>query len=292
SVSEQLHTDKHFILIDEADSIFIDEARTPIVLSGEGHTDQHLWAQVYGFINGLDTAEKQIDERSSLEKMSFHLPEVDAHIAFNVAENSATLTEKGFQAVEAFFVEQGLITDPKELWQIGKSYLWRITNACVKARTLFLRDKHYIVKAGKVVIIDQETGRLASGRRWADGIHQAIEAKEGVEIKPESKDVGRIALSNYLALYDKVSGMTGTAMSEAHEIQDLYGLSVIPIPTHKPRIRIDHPDVVFMSRSGKLKQILEDVKVIHAKGQPILIGTSSVEESEKLSDLMTTHGLK
>lgn len=280
-----LQQGRFFVMVDEADSIFIDEARTPLVLSGEGDLDQDLWSQLYSFIATMSFKEVGQDKRTQLEKIIIDLATVDADIAVNEAEHQAVLTEAGTDKVEAFLVSEGLIGHPKELWQTGKSHLWRMVTACVKACHLFKLDRDYLSRDDKIVIIDQETGRLSHGRRWNEGLHQAIEAKEAVTIRPESKDLGRIALSNYLSLYECVSGMTGTAMSEAEEIQDLYGLNVLPIPTHRPRIRKDLPDVVFMSKRAKMLQIVQDVKSIHASGQPILIGTASVDESEKLSAL-------
>lgn len=286
-----LHQGRHYVMVDEADSIFIDEARTPMILSGEGELDQGLWQQMYAFIATLQHKEVGQDRRTQLEKIIIDMEHVDSDIAVNTAEQQAVLTEQGTEKIEAFLVAQGLINHPKELWQTGKSHLWRIVTACVRACHLFKLNRDYLNRDGKIIIIDQETGRLSHGRRWSDGLHQAIEAKEGVEIRPESKDLGRVALANYLALYECVSGMTGTAMTEAEEIQDLYGLQVVPVPTHRPRQRIDFPDVVFMTRDAKLQQIAEDVKVIHATGQPILIGTGSVEDSEQLSRMFVEQGI-
>lgn len=285
SLDRVLHQSRDFVLVDEADSIFIDEARTPMVLSGEGELDQDVWSDVYQFIKTLSHEEISQDRRTQIEKIVLDQLSVNSDIAVNVAEDQAFLTEPGTDKVTDFLISRGLISSESDLWQTGKSYLWRIVTACVKARHLFLNDRDYIVRDDKAIIIDKETGRLSQGRRWSDGLHQAVEAKEGITIRPESKDLGRIALSNYLALYGLVSGMTGTAMTEADEILDLYGLQVVPIPTHKPRIRKDLPDVVFMTHAAKLRHIAEDVKRINATGQPILIGTSSVEESEKLSRL-------
>lgn len=291
STQNLLQQGTDFALVDEADSIFIDEARTPMVLSGEGELDQGIWNAVYKMVTTLSHEHISQDKRTQLEKVLVDASDVTADIAVNMAEHQAFLTEAGTEKVEQFFVAEGYITHPKELWQTGKSHLWRIVTACVKACHLFTLDRDYIIRDDKAIIIDQETGRLSHGRRWSDGIHQAVEAKEGITIRPESKDLGKIALSNFLALYNKVSGMTGTAITEAEEIQDLYGLQVVPVPTHKPRIREDLPDVVFLSQKAKLKQITEDVKAIHATGQPILIGTASVDDSEKLSVIFKEAGI-
>lgn len=292
SVDGLLQQGRHFVMVDEADSIFIDEARTPLVLSGEGELNKELWSTLYGITKDLTFQNIGQDPRTQLEKIIISAEDVTAHVGVNRAEHVAALSENGTDLVEDRLMEEGIIGHPKELWQTGKAHIWRMVSACVKARHLFELDRDYLVRDDKIVIIDQETGRLAPGRRWGEGIHQAIEAKENVTVKPESKDLGRIALSNYLSLYNRISGMTGTAMTEAEEIQDLYGVSVIPIPTHKPCIRKSMPDVVFMKQTPKLMQIVNDVKDISSTGQPILIGTSSVSESEKLSGIFSENGIK
>lgn len=282
---------RKFLLVDEADSIFIDEARTPLVLSGEGRVDASLWSIFYAFVSTLSHESLKEDKRTQFEKVLIDQEGYEAHIVVDMAKQDAYFSERGIQAVEDYLIENRLINEPAELWQNTKSYLWRTLNACAKARLLYVKDRDYIIHDDSAIIVDQETGRLSHGKRWNDGLHQAVEAKEGLTIKAESEELGRIALSNYVSLYERVSGMTGTAMTEAQEIRELYGLRVVPIPTRLPRIRVDHPDLVFMSKEGKWAQILADVKAIQEKGQPVLIGTGSISDSELLSKKFTEAGV-
>lgn len=285
--NDLLQLSHSFIIIDEADSILIDEARTPLVLSGEGMLDASLWADLRDFVNTLSYQAVQDDSRTKLERALLDKQEIGSDIGVENKRQDAFVSEQAITKVEQFFIEKELITTSAELWQPSKSYLWRALIASVKARLLFHRDKDYIVRDGKVVIIDQETGRLSKGKRWGEGLHQALECKEGVTICAETVELGRIALANYMNLYSTVGGMTGTAATVAKEIQDLYGLNVIQIPTHKPLIRRDLSDLVFTTKEAKLNQMVEDARVIHATGQPILVGTGSVEESEILSARFT-----
>lgn len=280
-----------FLLVDEADSILIDEARTPLVLSGEGDRAVDLWDTLRDFIQGLSSEHVQEDNRAQIERALGGVLGVDADIAVDHKHQDATITDAGIEKLEMFLVDHKIISNAKELWQPSRSYLWRAVGASIKARHVYLKDRDYIVREGKIIIIDQETGRLSHGKRWNDGLHQAVESKEHVEVCPETVEVGRIALANYMSLYKTVSGMTGTAMTVADEIGDLYKLSIVPIPTHRPRIRNDLNDLIFMSRTAKWKMLVSDVKGIHQKGQPILIGTASVEDSEMLSTMLSAEGL-
>lgn len=290
-VSEILQQDKDFILVDEADSILIDEARTPLILSGQGEHSNISWEGLRDFVATLSFEHVVDDSRTQLEKINFSAQEITSDIGIDRKNHEAFLTDKGIAKVEQLLLDSGVISNTKELWQPSRSYIWRAVGATVKAKHVYFKDRDYIVKDGKVVIVDQETGRLSHGKRWNEGLHQAIECKESVEICPETVEVGRIALANYMSLYKKVSGMTGTAMTVADEIANLYQLNVVPIPTHKPKIRQDLSDLIFMSRAAKWKQIVNDVIQIHETGQPILIGTASVEDSEFLSDLLNKEGL-
>lgn len=291
SQASTLQQARAFLLVDEADSILIDEARTPLVLSGEGDRAVDLWDTLRDFIKGLSSEEVQEDNRAQIERALGGALSVDADIAVDHKHQDATITETGIEKLERFLVEQKIISSARELWQPSRSYLWRAVGATIKAHHVFLRDRDYIVRDGKVIIVDQETGRLSHGKRWNDGLHQAVESKEHVDVCPETVEVGRIALANYMCLYDTVSGMTGTAMTVSDEIGDLYKLSIVPIPTHRPRIRNDLKDLIFMSRNAKLKMIVSDVGAIHKTGQPILIGTASVEDSEMLSEMLSAEGL-
>lgn len=292
SPSAILQQSRAFLLIDEADSILIDEARTPFVLSGEGDRAIELWSTLRDFVKTLSHEDVPEDNRAQLERAMGGVIIVDADIAVDHKHHDAVITDSGIEKLETFLVDAGIISAAKELWQTSCSYIWRAVSATIKAHHVFLRDRDYIVRDGKVIIVDQETGRLSNGKRWNDGLHQAVESKELVEVCPETVDVGRMALANYMTLYDLVSGMTGTAMTVSEEIGDLYKLSVVPIPTHKPRIRNDLKDLIFMSRKAKWKMLVSDVREIHASGQPILIGTASVEDSELLSAKLTEAGLE
>lgn len=288
---DTLQQERKFILIDEADSILIDEARTPLVLSGDGEGINELWEMLRDLIAGFSSEEVLEDYRPQIERAMGGLLSINADIAVDHKHKDATVTDQGIEKIEQFFVDNKVITNAKELWQPSRSYLWRAISATVRARHVYLKDRDYIVRNGKVIIVDQETGRLSNGKRWNDGLHQAVESKEGVEICAETIEVGRIALANYMSLYPVVAGMTGTAMTVADEIGDLYKLNVVPIPTHKPNVRINHNDLIFMRRPAKWKMLVEDVQRIHATGQPILIGTSSVDDSELLSAKLTEIGL-
>jgi preprotein translocase subunit SecA len=288
---DTLQQERDFILIDEADSILIDEARTPLILSGEGDLDTELWDRLRDLIAGFSAEQVLEDNRPQLERAMGDLLSVTADIAVDHKHQNATVTDQGIEKIERFFVDNHIITSAKELWQPSRSYLWRAISATVKARHVYLKDRDYIVRDGRVIIVDQETGRLSNGKRWNDGLHQAVESKEHLEIKPETIEVGRIALANFMALYPVVSGMTGTAMTVSDEIGDLYKLNVVPIPTHKPNQRRNHNDLIFMSRPAKWQMLVDDVQAIHATGQPILIGTASVDDSELLSEKLTEKGL-
>ena len=289
--SQLMQQGQEFLLVDEADSIFIDEARTPMVLSGDGALDASLWNDLYAFVSTLTHEDMREDKRTQLEKILVDNHGYEAHLIIDHGKGSAFFSESGITVVEDYLMDKAIITTRDEIWQPSKSHIWRALNACAKAAHLYLRDRDYILSDDKAIIVDQETGRLSHGKRWNDGLHQAVEAKENLSIKPESEELGRIALSNYVSLYRSVGGMTGTAMTEAKEIQDLYGLSTVPSPTHRPRIRIDHPDIVFMTQEAKWSKIVEDVKAIHATGQPILIGTASIADSELIAQKFEALGL-
>ncbi|MDR3550076.1 MAG: preprotein translocase subunit SecA [Candidatus Babeliales bacterium] len=253
----------HFAIVDEVDSILIDEARTPLIISGS--TDDS--SKLYGH------ADKAI---SRLEKGTDY--EVDEK------DRVAQLTESGNDKIEAFFKVDNL-------YAIENINLLHHVNQALKAHSLFKRDVDYVVKDEEVLIVDEFTGRILPGRRYSDGLHQALEAKEGVDIEKESQTLASITLQNYFRLYKKLAGMTGTAATEAEEFYNIYKLSVISIPTNKPMIRDDQSDLIFLSESPKYKSIVLDVKERHAKGQPILIGTIAIETSERLSSIFTKEGL-
>jgi preprotein translocase subunit SecA len=291
ALHEVLQNRRAFLLVDEADSILIDEARTPLVLSSEGEQTSNLWPALRDFVKSLSFEGSIEDRRNQIERaIEGELPHY-ADILVDHKHQDATITGAGIEKLERFLVDINIIASAKDIWLPSNSHLWRAVNATVKAHHVFLRDRDYIVRDDKIIIVDQETGRLSLGKRWNDGLHQAVECKEGVEVCPETIEVGRIALANYMTLYSRVSGMTGTAMTVAEEIGDLYKLDVVPIPTHRPRIRKDLNDLIFMTREAKWKNLVEHVQDIHAHGQPILIGTASVEDSELLSKRLEDAGL-
>lgn len=286
-VNDRVQYPPTFLIIDEADSILIDEARTPFVLSGQGFTESEIWLVLNEIVKNLSYQIEAEDSRTQLQKLTINnLPE-STDIIIDRKSMTAFFTEQGMDKVEDKVIEHGLVPERNLLWNPEYSHLWRAINATAKALFLYHRDKDYILKDDEVVIVDNETGRLSFGRRWSDGLHQAIEAKESVNVGPESLDLGKISLASYLLTYPLTSGMTGTALPVEAELASLYGKSVIPIPTHKPSQRIQHMDILFSSRQSKYEQIVRDVKVLNANGQPVLIGTGSVEESETLSALFT-----
>lgn len=257
SLSEMVQRGHHFAIVDEVDSVLIDEARTPLIISAPD----------------TEPTEKYYQFAKIVEKLN---PDTD----FVVDEKlrAASLTEHGITRLEK-------ILGVANLYERDFETIHHVENA-LKARTLFLRDRDYIVKDGQVIIVDEFTGRLMFGRRWGDGLHQAVEAKEGVAIQQESKTYATISFQNYFRMYKYLSGMTGTAATEAEEFKKIYNLDVVVIPTNKPMIRIDHPDIVYKSLSAKYAAIVKDIEDRHKKGQPVLVGTTSIEKNEILSDLL------
>lgn len=281
-----------YLIIDEADSILIDEARTPMILSGEGIGDQSVWSISRDIVSQLSYQEDVPSNLTQLQKLSMVEPPPHADITINVHAQSLAFTEQGMDHLEALSIEHGLIEEKDSLWRPENAFLVRSFTASAKARLLFLRDHHYIVKDDKAIIIDTDSGRLSKGKRWNDGLHQAIEAKEGLTVRAETVEIGRISLANYIDLYPHTAGMTGTATPVADELKAIYAKSVICIPTHKPCIRIRHTDVLMSSKAAKYDRIAHDVRVLQEKGQPVLIGTESVEESEHLSTIFTKHNIR
>lgn len=277
--SEKLQKRHHFAIIDEADSILIDEARTPLIISGEGQPDPNLYLRIYDLISQFDVIIKGDDKKdqSSLDEESM------ADAILLEKSNSSRLTDKGFQKLEKMMGEFNVIKNPGDLYT--QQFLSIVTDfqTALKARHLYSRDTDYIVRDDKIEIIDENTGRISEGRRWSDGLHQFLEAKEGVTIKAETVSLGSITLQNFFKLYDNISGMTGTADTEATELHNSYGLDVVVIPTNKPINRFDADDILYMSEAAKIKAIIADIKKCHLKGQPVLVGTSSVESSEIIS---------
>jgi preprotein translocase subunit SecA len=262
AAENMVQRDLHYAIIDEVDSILIDEARTPLIISGEGDKPTQLYYQIAKFVPRLKVDEDYIvDEKAHL----------------------VTLTEEGVRKVEKGFGIDNLSDNMELAHHI---------NQRLKAHALMKRDRDYVVKDGQVIIVDEFTGRLMFGRRYSDGLHQAIEAKEGVKIEKESQTLATITFQNYFRMYRKLAGMTGTAKTEEEEFRKIYGMDVMVIPTNKPMIREDKPDVIYRTEAGKFKAVIEDIVERHRAGQPILVGTISIEKSELLSSMLSKRGIK
>ena len=269
-----------FAIVDEVDSILIDEARTPLIISGQGEKSTQLYTIVDQFVSRLKCQRvRKVDEKEEEDV------DIDADYIVDEKAKTATLTARGIKkAEEAFQVDN--------LADMENTTLSHHINQAIKARGVMKRDIDYVVKDGQVIIVDEFTGRLMFGRRYNEGLHQAIEAKEHVEVANESKTLATITFQNYFRLYDKLSGMTGTALTEEEEFGTIYELDIVEIPTNKPLARIDQPDVVYKNVSGKLRAIVEQIEACHAKGQPVLVGTVSIEKSEELSAILKRRGVK
>ena len=276
--TEMVQRGHAFAVVDEVDSILIDEARTPLIISGKGEASSQLYAQADSLVARMkkmvfaDTDDKESQD------------DLDCDYIVNEKDRTATLTASGIKKAEQFFGIENL-SDPEN------NTISHHVNQALKARGVMRRDIDYVVKDGQVIIVDEFTGRLMYGRRYSEGLHQAIEAKEGVDVANESKTLATITFQNYFRLYSKLSGMTGTALTEEDEFIQIYNLDVIEIPTNKPVIRIDHPDVVYKTEAGKFRAVIAQVKECHEKGQPVLVGTISIEKSEVLSKLLKKEGI-
>ena len=278
---DKVQREHNFAIVDEVDSILIDEARTPLIISGKGDKSTALYGVVDKFAKTLTAATVvEMDDKQDQE-------EVNENADYIVDEKSktATITRRGVKKAEEYFAVENLM-DPENMT------LLHHVNQALKANGVMRKDIDYIVEDGEVVIIDEFTGRKMLGRRFNDGLHQAIEAKEGVEVARESKTLATITFQNYFRLYTKLSGMTGTAMTEEDEFREIYKLDVIAIPTNRPVQRIDHTDLIYRTEKGKYKAIIEQIAECHEKGQPVLVGTISIEKSELLSSMLKRKGIK
>ena len=277
--SQMVQRGHAFAIVDEVDSILIDEARTPLIISGQGDESTDLYRQAENFAARLKCkAYASIDDKEEEDE------DLDADYVVDEKARTATLTARGIAKAEAAF---GL----ENLADIENATLVHHIDQAIRAHGIMKRDIDYVVKDGEVIIVDEFTGRLMLGRRYSDGLHQAIEAKEHVRVQSENKTLATITFQNYFRLYGKLSGMTGTAMTEEEEFAAIYNLDIIEIPTNKPVIRIDNPDVVYKNEAGKLRAIIEQIRVCHDKGQPVLVGTVSIEKSEQLSKLLRKAGI-
>ncbi|MBQ1620695.1 MAG: preprotein translocase subunit SecA, partial [Oscillospiraceae bacterium] len=278
--SELVQRGHAFVIVDEVDSILIDEARTPLIISGMGEKSTEMYSRAESLVARF--RKKVIAETDEKEEEDVN---VDADYIVDEKARTATLTARGVKKVEEFFGLENL-SDPEN------STIAHHVNQAIKAHGVMKRDIDYVLKDGEVVIVDEFTGRLMFGRRYSEGLHQAIEAKEHVTVARESKTLATITFQNYFRLYKKLSGMTGTALTEEEEFGTIYNLDIIEIPTNRPLARKDDPDVVYKTEAAKYRAVIRQVKECHAKGQPVLVGTVSIEKNEKLSYLLSREGIK
>ncbi|MDN3525482.1 preprotein translocase subunit SecA [Halomonas sabkhae] len=274
SLEDKVQRDLHFAIVDEVDSILIDEARTPLIISGA--VDENT--ELYRVVDRLATSLTPCSDEEDPDSGDFTLDE---------KQKQVELTEGGHHRVEEVMREEGLLGAEDSLYAAQNLNLLQHMHSALRARHLYHRDVDYIIDDGQVVIVDEHTGRSMPGRRWSEGLHQAVEAKEGVTVQRESQTLASTTFQNYFRLYDKLSGMTGTADTEAFEFRQIYGLDVVVIPTNRPLIRQDHNDLVYLSAEEKFDAIIEDVKEQTAQGRPVLVGTASIDTSEYLAELMT-----
>ena len=278
--TEMVQRGHAFAIVDEVDSILIDEARTPLIISGQGDKSTQLYTVVDAFV-----AKLKGQRVASVDTKEEEDPDLDADYVVDEKARTVTLTARGIAKAEQQ-VQVANLADPEN------TTLSHHINQAIRARGLMRRDIDYVVKDGEVIIVDEFTGRLMYGRRYSEGLHQAIEAKEGVTVARESKTLATITFQNYFRLYGKLSGMTGTAMTEEEEFGTIYSLDIVEIPTNKPVQRVDHPDVVYKTEAGKFRAIVNQIEECHKKGQPVLVGTISIEKSEELSAMLKKRGIK
>jgi preprotein translocase subunit SecA len=276
-LEDRVQRELAFAIVDEVDSILIDEARTPLIISGPAEESTELYIRINQLVPHLKRQESE---------------EGEGDYWADEKTRQVHLSDAGHERAEQLFAEAGLLGPNESLYDAANIRLMHHLNAALRAHALYHRDVEYIVRNGEVIIVDEFTGRTMPGRRWSDGLHQAVEAKEGVRVREENQTVASITFQNYFRMYSKLSGMTGTADTEAFEFQQIYGLEVVVIPTHRPMIRKDHPDFVYLTAKDKFDAIIEDIKDCVTRGQPVLVGTTSIETSEYLSGLLTKHKIE
>ena len=260
----------HYAIVDEVDSILIDEARTPLIISGPTNDKSELYARVNSLIPKLDTGDFELDEKTK----------------------TGSLTDSGNQMMETLLREQELLTATSNLYDPENTDLVHHVNQALIANKLFKKESDYIVRSGEVILIDEFTGRMMSGRRLSNGLHQAIEAKEKLTVKPENTTLASVTFQNYFRLYKKLAGMTGTAITEADEFSEIYGLGVVAVPTNMPISRLDEEDQVYRTKEEKYSAVINEIKKSNEKGQPILVGTTSIDKSEEISKLLKKENIK
>ncbi|MDT8406670.1 MAG: preprotein translocase subunit SecA [Methylococcales bacterium] len=277
SLEQKVQRDLAFAIVDEVDSILIDEARTPLIISGATDESTEVYIKANQIVPLLSRQDKEDGN--------------DGDFYVDEKARQVHLTERGHEHIEQLMVEHGLMEDGTSLYDTANIRLMHYLNASLRAHHLFQRDVDYIVAHGEVVIVDEFTGRVMPGRRWSEGLHQAVEAKEGVPIQKENQTLASITFQNYFRLYQKLSGMTGTADTEAFELNNIYGLEVVVIPTHRQMIRKDMGDLIYLTAMEKYQAIVEDIKDCQSRGQPVLVGTTSIENSEIIARLLTKDGI-
>ncbi|WP_395692091.1 preprotein translocase subunit SecA [Piscinibacter sp.] len=276
----------NFAIVDEVDSILIDEARTPLIISGQAEDHTELYVRINAVVPKLKKQVGEADPRTGegvIEPGDFTVDE-KTHQVF--------LTEAGHENAEIILGEAGLLAEGASLYDPANITLMHHVYAALRAKHLYHRDQHYVVQNGEVIIVDEFTGRLMTGRRWSDGLHQAVEAKEGVQIQSENQTLASITFQNYFRMYGKLAGMTGTADTEAYEFQEIYGLETVVIPPNRPTIRSDELDLVYKTEREKYEAVVKDIRDCHQRGQPVLVGTTSIENSERVSALLTKEKLE
>ncbi|MGB0892895.1 MAG: preprotein translocase subunit SecA [Parashewanella sp.] len=276
SPNERVQRPLHYALIDEVDSILIDEARTPLIISGAAEDSSELYIKINTLIPNLIKQDKEDSEEYT----------GDGDYSIDEKAKQVHLTERGQEKVEKLLIERGLLQEGDSLYSAANISLLHHVNAALRAHTLFERDVDYIVQDDEVIIVDEHTGRTMPGRRWSEGLHQAVEAKENAQIQNENQTLASITFQNYFRIYEKLAGMTGTADTEAFEFQHIYGLDTVVVPTNKPMVRDDRADLVYLTASEKYNAIIADIKDCRERGQPVLVGTVSIEQSELLARLM------
>ncbi|WP_368940132.1 preprotein translocase subunit SecA [Proteus mirabilis] len=277
SPEERVQRKLHYALVDEVDSILIDEARTPLIISGPAEDSSELYIKMNKVIPHLVPQEKEDSDTFQGE----------GDYSVDEKTRQVNITERGLVKIEGLLAEAGMMKEGESLYSPANIMLMHHVTAALRAHALFTRDVDYIVKDGEVIIVDEHTGRTMQGRRWSDGLHQAVEAKEGVKIQNENQTLASITFQNYFRLYEKLAGMTGTADTEAFEFNSIYRLETIVIPTNRPMVRKDLPDLVYMNEKGKFAAIIEDIRERTKNGQPVLVGTISIEKSEEISQALT-----
>lgn len=279
--NERVQRKLNYAIVDEVDSILIDEARTPLIISGQAEDQTTLYLQMNQIAPLLKKQIGEEDPRTGegvIEPGDFTIDEKSRNV---------TLTDQGYEKAESILVQQGLITEGASLYDPQHIALIHHLYAALRAHNLYFRDQHYVVQDGEVIIVDEFTGRLMQGRRWSEGLHQAVEAKEGVKIQAENQTMASITFQNYFRMYEKLGGMTGTADTEAYEFQQIYGLETVIIPPNKPSQRVDNLDRVYKTSDERYEAVLEDIRECYQRGQPVLVGTTSIENSELISAMLT-----